>query len=76
MGTVLESNIHVKSITGRQIRRLRKLAGLSQEELADQCGIFRTYLSRIEGGTANTSIVVLATLATALKVPVTELFQD
>lgn len=72
----LHLNIDVKSITGRQIRRLRKQAGLSQEELADQCGIIPTYLSRIEGGTANTSIVTLATLANALNVPVTELFQN
>ena len=75
MDTILALNIDVKSITGRQIRRLRKLARLSQVELADQCGIFRSYLSRIEGGTANATIVVLAALATALNVPVTELFQ-
>lgn len=57
-----------KTIVGEKIRSLRKSAGLSQEILADRCGIFRTYLSRIESGSANPSLVVLVTLAKALDV--------
>jgi transcriptional regulator with XRE-family HTH domain len=49
---------------------------MTQKELADKCDIFRTYLSRIEGGTANPSIVVLATIAFHLKVGLPELLMD
>jgi transcriptional regulator with XRE-family HTH domain len=58
------------------VRRLRKGAGLSQESLSERCGIFRTYLSRVEGGTANPTINVLVDLATALGVNITDLFAE
>jgi transcriptional regulator with XRE-family HTH domain len=61
-------------VVGAQVRRLRKEAAISQQELAGQCDIFRTYLSRIENGTANPTITVVATLASALKVRVADLF--
>lgn len=62
------NEINYKNIVGDKIRTLRKDAGLSQEVLAERCGIFRTYLSRIESGAANPSLVVLVTLAKALNV--------
>lgn len=62
------NDINYKDVVGEKIRSLRKSAGLSQEVLADRCGIFRTYLSRIESGAANPSLVVLVTLAKALDV--------
>jgi transcriptional regulator with XRE-family HTH domain len=61
-------------VVGAQVRRLRKDAAISQQELAGQCDIFRTYLSRIENGTANPTITVVAKLASALKVRVADLF--
>lgn len=60
----------VRSILGQRVRALRKQAGLTQERLAEYCGLFRPYLSRIESGTANPSLQVLTTLATALHVTV------
>jgi transcriptional regulator with XRE-family HTH domain len=62
------NEINYKNIVGEKVRALRKNAGLSQEVLAERCGIFRTYLSRIESGAANPSLVVLVTLAHALEV--------
>jgi transcriptional regulator with XRE-family HTH domain len=62
------NEINYKNIVGEKVRALRKSAGLSQEVLAERCGIFRTYLSRIESGAANPSLVVLVTLASALEV--------
>jgi transcriptional regulator with XRE-family HTH domain len=41
---------------------------MTQEELAEKCGIFRTYLSRIESGNANLTLVVLVALASSLRV--------
>lgn len=62
------NEITYKNLVGEKVRALRKDAGLSQELLAQRCGIFRTYLSRIESGSANPSLVVLVTLAKALEV--------
>ena len=60
---------------GSRIRELRKFSGLSQEEFADKCGYARTYISRIETGTANLSLDAIGTLATALRLPLQELFK-
>jgi len=59
---------------GQRVAELRKAAGLSQEAFADRCGFARSYMSRIERGGANPSLDAVATLAGALKVPVSTLF--
>ena len=66
----------IRVVLCRQVRRLRKEAGLSQDVVAERCGIFRTYLSRIENGTANPSVTVIAALATTLGVGVWDLFVE
>jgi DNA-binding XRE family transcriptional regulator len=63
-------------LVGAHVRLLRMEAGLSQQALADQSGFFRTYISRIEGGTANPTIAVIAALAKVLKVQTAELFRE
>ena len=62
-----------KKVVGLQVKHLRLKADLTQEELATRCGIFRTYLSRIENGTANPTLVVLVALADCLGVAPHEL---
>jgi transcriptional regulator with XRE-family HTH domain len=64
------------SSVGRQVKKFRSMAGLSQEELSGRCDIYRTYLSRIEGGEANPTAVVLMTLANNLNVSVGDLFNE
>lgn len=59
---------------GARVRELRYLANLTQDELASRCGLFRTYLSRIENGTANPTLSMIHALATSLDVEVTALF--
>jgi len=66
----------IRGVLGRQVRRLRKDAGLTQDVVAEHCGIFRTYLSRIENGTANPRVTVLAALATMLGVGVWDFFDE
>lgn len=51
----------------------RKAVGLSQEELAEKAGIDRTYVSQIERGISNPSLVVLVKLSQALGVEVVDL---
>lgn len=49
------------------VRKARQNLGLSQEDLALEAGLDRTYVSQVERGTRNCTIVVLARLARALK---------
>jgi transcriptional regulator with XRE-family HTH domain len=65
---VNKNDINFKTVVGSKVRALRVEAKLSQEVLSDRCGIFRTYLSRIESGSANPTLVVLVALAHSLNV--------
>lgn len=60
---------------GMRVRQLRLAAGLTQEDLAHRCGLFRTYMSRIETGRANPTLTMVDALATSLKVPIAALFE-
>lgn len=51
---------------GRNVRRLRDAKGLSQEQLAFEADMHRTYVSGIERGVRNPTATVLERLATAL----------
>ena len=55
------------------IRRLRAERGWSQEELADQAGLHRTYISGIERMVRNPTLTVLDKIATALGVTIGQL---
>lgn len=60
---------------GVNIRNQRKALQLSQEELAFQAGIDRAYLSQLENGKKNISLLVLSQLADALKMDAAELLK-
>lgn len=55
-------------ILGRNVREHRKRLGLSQERLALDADMKRSYVSDVERGTRNPSIKALARLAIALDV--------
>ena len=55
--------------------RLRKAAGFSQEALALEADIDRTYVSQIERCLGNPSLLVLCKLAKVLNVDVTEFLE-
>lgn len=59
----------VRRLLGRNVQRLRLARGWSQEELADEAEVHRTYVSGVERGVRNPTIVILAKLAKALGVP-------
>ena len=50
---------------GVVVRRLRKAAGLSQEALADLCGLHRTYIGSIERGEKTVTIATANKIADA-----------
>ena len=53
---------------GRNVQRIRKKHDWSQEELAFESGLHRTYISGIERGARNPTVLVLERLAEALSV--------
>jgi len=55
-------------ILGRNVRDWRKRRGLSQEELALETNMKRSYVSDLERGTRNPSTKAIARLAEALRV--------
>lgn len=59
---------NAKKILAQNLRRLRKLTGLSQEELANRAGLHRTYVSSVERAERNISLENLFLLAGALSV--------
>jgi transcriptional regulator with XRE-family HTH domain len=58
------------------IRRLRRARKLSQEALAAECGLHRTYVGAIERAEGNITLDTLDKLARALRVRPVELFRD
>jgi transcriptional regulator with XRE-family HTH domain len=63
------------ALVARNIRRLRVANGLSQEVLAVDAEIDRTYVSRLERGLENPTVAVLERLAKALSANIEELFE-
>lgn len=63
----------VRKRVGENVRRLREKRGVSQEELADSAGLHRTYVSGVERGVRNPTIVVLERFAIALDVELSAL---
>lgn len=53
---------------GAVVRQLREATGLSQEELAEQSGLHRTYISLVERGRRNITVDALSQIAEALNV--------
>ena len=65
----------VRQRLAANVRRLRKQTGLSQEKFAIEHGLDRTYVSAIERGRRNPTIVVVERIALALDVDVIELLK-
>jgi len=55
-------------VVAENVRSLRRAAELSQEELAHEAAVDRTYISQVERGRRNVTISVLAKIALALNV--------
>ena len=66
--------MNARANVARNVRRLRVARGLSQEALAVDAGIERSYMSRIERGLENPSVAVLERIAAALHAEIVELF--
>ena len=59
---------------GFAVKNRREDLGMTQEDLAEKARIHRTYLSDVERGTRNLSLINIERLAAALDVPISGLF--
>lgn len=62
-------------VFGRQLAALRKQVGLSQEALALESGLARSYLGGVERGQRNIALLNICRLAVALSVPPSKLLE-
>ena len=61
---------------GQAVRKIRLERGISQEELADRCGLHRTYISDIELGKRNLSLENSERIAISLNKTLPEFFKE
>jgi transcriptional regulator with XRE-family HTH domain len=61
---------------GARLRELRKARGLSQEALADLCGLDRTYVGGIERGERNVALRNIERIAEALGLSISALMAE
>ena len=64
----LLAEMDIRKQVGANLARIRREKGLSQEALAFECDLHRTYVSGVERGIRNPTVVVLNKIAKALRV--------
>lgn len=64
----------IKILVGKRVKELRSKLGKSQEELADLAGLDRTYITSVECGRRNISIVNIEKLSIALGITLRDFF--
>lgn len=60
---------------GARLRQILKQKGLSQEKLAEMCGLHVNYIEQIEQGEKNLTLETLGKVASGLEISLGELFQ-
>jgi len=66
----------VRRRLGLNLKKLREEQGFSQESFADHCGLHRTYISGIERGVRNPTVIIIDKIAKALKVSAGQLLDE
>jgi transcriptional regulator with XRE-family HTH domain len=57
----------MRQLVGKNVRRLREKRGMTQEQFADRSGFSQQYISDLERGRRNPTVVTLFELAQALE---------
>lgn len=63
-------------VFGQNVRKYRELKSLSQEKLAEKCGLHRTYISSIECFRRSISLENIQRIANALEIETYKLFLE
>ncbi len=66
----------VRKRVGLNLKKYRLVKGFSQEELAFECGLHRTYVSGVERGVRNPTVLILEKIAKALDISAGRLIDD
>jgi len=66
----------INEFFGKKISELRKEKGFTQEKLALEANIDRTYISDIEKGNRNISLEILDKLSKTLNIHISQIFKD
>lgn len=61
---------------GLVLKKYRNLAGISQEELAASCELDRTFISLLERGKRNATLVTIFKISNSLKIKPSELIKE
>lgn len=64
----------IRILVGKRVKELRNRLGVSQEELAEIAELDRTYITSVERGKRNISIVNIEKIATALNISLRDFF--
>lgn len=70
-----KGRLHYRLIFAGNVRKFRGVRGLSQEQLADLCGLHRTYIGSVERGERNVSIDNMERIAAALDAELPDLLR-
>lgn len=73
---VRKSSDTLRAVLAQNIKAFRRKKGLSQEELAEQCGLHRTYIGSVERLERNVTLSTLEVLASTLGVSVPDLLTE
>lgn len=66
----------IRKRVGVNLRHFRKKREVSQEKLAEDCGLHRTDVSGVERGIRNPSVLILAKIAKAVDIPPARLLDE
>ncbi len=73
--TTVRPTTDPRTLFGQRLAQLRKVRGWSQETLALESGVARSYLGGVERGQRNISLVNICRLAATLGVPPAKLME-
>ena len=72
----MKSDTNILIIFGKNVRNIRRLKGLSQEELAFKANLHRTYIGMIERAEKNITLLNIEKIAKALDIDIKDLIKN
>lgn len=67
---------YIKLKFGANIKKIRTSKNLSQEKFAELVGLHRTYITEVERGLRNVSLINIVKIAKGLDISISELFNE